>query len=179
MTIKIIQKGNKVLRQIAKEVPMEEIKSRKIKGIIKNMSEALSAAEHGVALAAPQIGESLRIFIVDRNILEVNRRQASVPPTPGVGSKKEKKVIIPWILINPIIKKISKKKQTVGEGCLSAEGMFGTIKRAEKLSVEAFDENAKKFSRGASGLLAQIIQHEVDHLNGVLFTDKAELLEKY
>ena len=57
--------------------------------------------------------------------------------------------------------------------------MFGTIKRADKLSLEAYDENGKKFTRGASGLLAQIIQHETDHLNGILFIDKAEVLEKY
>lgn len=69
MSIKIIQKENKVLRQIAKEVPVEEIKKKKIKDLINKMSDALSIAENGVALAAPQIGESLRLFIVDKNAL--------------------------------------------------------------------------------------------------------------
>lgn len=166
---KIIQKENKILRQIAKEVLISEIKSRKIKNIIKKMAETLAGKENGVALAAPQIGEPLRIFIVDKNALE---------PTQDVDSKKEKRRIEPWIFINPVIKKISQKKQIVPEGCLSIEGVYGTIKRAEKLSVEAYDENGKKFTRGASGLLAQIIQHEIDHLNGVLFIDKAIKMER-
>jgi peptide deformylase len=181
MSIRIVQKDNKVLRQIAKEVPVKEIGGRKINDLIKKMSDALSLTEHGVALAAPQIGESLRLFIVDKNALKQNQDEgrtfansAKVRPSPSSPKKTD-----PWVFINPVIKKISKKKQVVGEGCLSVEGMFGTIKRADKLSVEAYDENGKKFNRGASGLLAQIIQHETDHLNGVLFIDKAELLEKY
>lgn len=168
MAIKIIQKENRVLRQIAKEVPIEEIKRKKIKDLIKKMSDALSVSEHGVALAAPQIGESLRFFIIDKNAL-----------LPRNQEDKKKKKTDSWVFINPVIKKISKKKQVVGEGCLSVEGIFGTISRAEKLSVEALNENGKKFSRGASGLLAQIIQHEIDHLNGILFIDKANALEKY
>ncbi len=170
--MKIIQKENRVLRQIAKEVPVKEIRERKIRDLIKKMSDVLSLSETGVALAAPQIGESLRVFIVDKNSL-LPREPEDKP------ENKKRKKIDPWVFINPIIKKISQKKNIVPEGCLSVEGMFGTIKRAEKLSVEAHDENGKKFTRGASDLLAQIIQHETDHLNGVLFIDKAELLEKY
>ncbi|MFA4890302.1 MAG: peptide deformylase [Candidatus Paceibacterota bacterium] len=180
MIAKIVQKGNKVLRQIAKEVPVKDIKEKKIKDLIKKMSDVLSLAENGVALAAPQIGESVRLFIIDKNAL-IPRRPTSSPDSPDVGRQRQKKKekTDPWVFINPVIKKISKKKQVVGEGCLSVEGMFGTVKRADKLSVEAYDENGKKFTRGASGLLAQIIQHETDHLNGIIFTDKAEILEKY
>ncbi|MCX6731654.1 MAG: peptide deformylase [Candidatus Parcubacteria bacterium] len=61
---------------------------------------------------------------------------------------------------------------------LSVEGVYGTLKRPEKLTIEALDENGKKFNRGVSGLLAQIIQHEMDHLNGILFTSKTVKLEK-
>jgi peptide deformylase len=168
MTIKIVQKGNEVLRQIAKEVPVEEIKSKKIKKITEKMSDALARAENGVALAAPQINESLRIFIVDKNALKRGEKQ-----------KEKKREIDPWIFINPVVKKTSKKKHTVAEGCLSAKGLFGAVKRAEKLTVEASDENGKKFAYGASGLLAQIFQHEIDHLNGILFIDRAEILEQY
>ncbi|MBI4691847.1 MAG: peptide deformylase [Candidatus Terrybacteria bacterium] len=167
----IIQKEDKILRQIAKEAPVDEIKSKKIKDIVRKMSGALAEKENGVALAAPQIGESLRIFIIDRNVLKAEEKPKEKP-------EKEKRKIEPWIFINPVIKKISQKKQIVPEGCLSVEGVYGDIKRAEKLTVEAYDENAKKFTRGASGLLAQIIQHEIDHLNGVLFIDKAENLER-
>lgn len=164
MVVKIVQKGNKILRQKAREVPLKEIKSRKIKNLLKNMAKILAVSKDGVALAAPQIGESLRIFIIDGNVW-------------GKIAKEEKE-LPPAVFINPIIKKISKKKQLVNEGCLSAEGIYGTIKRAEKLTIEAYDENARKFHRGVSGLSAQIIQHEIDHLNGVLFLDKAIKLEK-
>ena len=177
MSIRIVQKDNKVLRQIAKEVQVKEIGERKINDLIKKMSDVLSLAEHGVALAAPQIGESLRLFIVDKNALLPHKPEDKIEDK--LKEKKKKKKTDPWVFINPIIKKISKKKQIVGEGCLSVEGMFGTVKRADKLSVGAYDENGKKFTRGASGLLAQIIQHETDHLNGILFIDKAEQLEKY
>lgn len=160
----IVQKENKVLRQKAQEVPLEELKSKKIRDIISRMEKALSQSKDGVALAAPQIGESVRIFI------------AKDPP---LHSTKEGPLRPPVIFINPVIKKISKKKLVVYEGCLSVEGIYGTIKRSEKLTIKAYDENGKKFFRGVSGLLSQIIQHEIDHLNGILFIDKAIRLEKY
>lgn len=163
------KKGNQVLRQIAKEVRLEEIKSAKIKNIIKKMQKVLSESNNGVALAAPQIGESVRIFIVAGEVFLDEKNplpQENKQPLPAV------------IFINPVIKKISRKTQVVNEGCLSVDKIFGTIKRAEKVTTEAYDENGKKFSRGASGLLAQIIQHEIDHLNGILFIDKATNLEK-
>lgn len=165
--MKIVQKENKILRQIAKEIPIKEIPSQKIKNIIDRMTKVLQKSNDGVALAAPQIGESVRIFIVAGNY--AHRPVGSVPPTLRVGN---------MVFINPIIKKISKNKLVVQEGCLSVEGLYGIIKRAEKLTIEAFNENGKKFMRGVSGLLAQIIQHEMDHLNGILFIDKAMHLEK-
>lgn len=169
--MKIIQKNNRVLRITAKEVLPAEIKSKKIKSVIKKMASALAEKKEGVAIAAPQIGESLKIFIVDRNIWDLKEGAFK-------GGEKQFPNKPPIVFINPIIKKISKKKQLVSEGCLSVEGFYGTLRRPEKITVEALDENGKKFSRGVSGLLSQIIQHEIDHLNGVLFTDKAERLEK-
>jgi len=171
MPVNIVQKNNKILRGIAKEVALKDIGGKKIKEIIKNMSEALNSKKEGVAIAAPQIGESLRIFIVDGNIWKLKEKIFSldskkIPPAP------------PVVFINPVLKKISKKKQLVNEGCLSVEGVYGSLKRAEKITIEAFDENGKKFVRGLSGLLAQIVQHEVEHLNGILFIDKAVKLEK-
>lgn len=160
----IIKKGNKVLRKVAEEITAEEISSPKTKNIINRMIKTMSESKDGVALAAPQIGESVRIFIIDGNIWK------KIP--------KEEKILSPIIFINPVIKKISKKKITLEEGCLSVAGISGIIKRSEKLTVEALDENGKKFIRGVSGLLAQIIQHEMDHLNGVLFIDKAIEIRK-
>ena len=76
------------------------------------------------------------------------------------------------IFINPKILKTSQKKVFLKEGCLSLTGIYKEIWRKEKALIEAYDENGKKFRRGASGLLAEIIQHEIDHLNGILFIDK-------
>lgn len=170
MTVKIIQKNSKILRGVAKEVAVKDIGSAKIKKIIRKMDEALASKKEGVAIAAPQIGESLRIFIIDGNVWQlrekITEQKQELPQKP------------PVVFINPVIKKMSKKKQDVYEGCLSMDKFYGTLKRAEKATIEALDENGKKFVYGAAGLLAQIIQHEIDHLNGVLFIDKTKKLEK-
>ena len=174
----IVQTSDKVLRETAKEIGLAEIKSAKIKKILAQMTKALSVAKDGVALAAPQIGVPLRIFIVLKEYTE-NKTAQELKEIQGKKEKtpeQNKPEII--VFINPKITKISKKKQTVREGCLSVVGMFGAITRAEKVTVEAYNEKGEKFSRGASGLLAQIFQHEMDHLNGILFTDTARNLEK-
>ena len=173
----IVQTGDKVLRETAREIALAEIRTPKIKEILKKMTNALSNAKDGVALAAPQIGLPLRIFIVLKEYTE-NKTARELKRNP----RKKKKTPKPAkteiaVFINPKIAKISKKKQTVREGCLSIAGMFGEMNRAEKVTIEAYDEKGKN-SRGASGLLAQIFQHEMDHLNGVLFTDTATNLEK-
>jgi peptide deformylase len=171
MKAKIVQKDNKILRMTAREVPFQEIKEKKIKNILKKMTEALAEKKEGVAIAASQIGEPLRIFIIDGNIWLL-KESAFTPENQKLPKKP------PVVFINPIIKKISKKKQIVFEGCLSVERVYGALRRPEKLTIEALDENGKKFVIGTAGLLAQIIQHEMDHLSGILFTDKAIKLEK-
>jgi peptide deformylase len=77
------------------------------------------------------------------------------------------------VFINPIIKKISKDRKLMEEGCLSVRPIFGKVSRATKATVEAYDEYGRKFIRGGGGLLAHVFQHEIDHLEGILFTDKA------
>lgn len=154
MKTKILQKDAGVLRQIAREVSPKDIRSKKIANLLKKMQEALYAEDDGVAIAAPQIGESLCIFMVSRKI---------------TGAKD-------LVFINPQIIKASKTKKKMEEGCLSIRWLYGDVKRSDKVTVRAYDETGKLFTRGASGLLAQIFQHETDHLNGILFTDKAENL---
>ena len=95
-----------------------------------------------------------------------------------VGERREQKKDINkkyghLVFINPVVTKISKDKAWLEEGCLSVRYKYGKIERAVKATVAALDENGKKFTRGGSGLLAQIFQHETDHLEGVLFIDKA------
>ena len=153
----IVQREHPALRRRAQAVPPEDIPGRKIQALLRDMREALDREEDGVALAAPQIGKSLRIFIVSRKMF---------PPTAGAIPKD-------LVFINPAITKLSKKKVPMEEGCLSVRWLYGTVKRADKATVRAQDERGRPFTRGASGLLAQIFQHECDHLGGILFTDKA------
>lgn len=164
--VDIIQKDDKVLRQTAKKVPLEQIGSSKIKDIIQNMIIALETQDDGVAIAAPQIGIPLQIFVVSKKVEMILKNLEE-------GKEEEKTKIKDSVYINPEIIKISRTKQILEEGCLSVRPLFGKVKRAEKATVEAYDETGKKFTRGGSGLLAQIFQHEIDHLNGILFVDKA------
>lgn len=154
---KILQKEEKVLRQIAKEVTLANIQIPKIKKVLKEMSETLKSQGDGVAIAAPQIGYLLRIFIVSGKILGV-----------------ENPAVKDMVFINPKISRLSREKEWVPEGCLSVRPLYGKTFRSTKATVTAYDENGKKFTRGASGLLAQIFQHETDHLNGILFIDHAK-----
>ena len=149
----IRDRNDPVLREQAKSVAKKNIGSKELVDIIDRMRQALEREEDGVAIAAPQIGESLRIFIVS-------------PRVPAAGNN--------LVFVNPEIIKISRKKREMDEGCLSVRWLYGKVRRSEKVIIRAQDEQGKIFKRGASGLLAQICQHEIDHLDGILFTDKAK-----
>lgn len=167
----ILQNPNKTLRQISEEVPFEKIKSAEIKNIIKEMKKELilSASQDGVALAAPQIGYNLRIFIILEEILKLSKGIFDEKESNNKNKKEEKFIVF----INPEIIKKSKKTVLIVEGCLSANGIQGKIKRAEKVTVKAFDEEGREFKLSASKILSQAVQHETDHLEGILFIDKA------
>ena len=157
--VKIVQKEDPVLRQIALEVPVADILLPKIQKIITDMKKALASQDDGVAIAAPQIGIPLRIFVMAGKATDIVKRVE--------GHSDE-------VYINPVITKISKDKKVVEEGCLSVRYLYGKTKRATRATVEAYNEKGEKITRGASGLIAQIFQHETDHLNGILFTDHAK-----
>jgi peptide deformylase len=149
----IVQKDQAVLRRQAKPVPLAEIGSRKITSVISEMATALSASSDGVAIAAPQIGLSLRIFLVSRKLFDDGQSDA--------------------VFINPELIKLSKKKVLMDEGCLSVRSIYGQTKRSLKATVRAYDNDGRQFTWNGSGLMAQIFQHEIDHLNGILFIDHA------
>ena len=178
--IEIVQNGNSVLRKIAKEVPVAGIVKPKIQKILKDMAEALHSQDDGVAIAAPQIGLPLRIFIVSGRIFEEDFIRGKKPEKKLPSQKSSHKIgkNIKYhkdlIFINPIFKKISKDKKLMVEGCLSVRPIYGKVRRATRATIEAHDEHGKKFTKEASGLLAHIFQHETDHLNGILFIDKAK-----
>ena len=176
---KIVQKEDAVLRQKAKEIPIREITTPKIKKILKEMSEALKSQNDGVAIAAPQIGYPLSIFVVSGKIFTQDFLREKEEPHPNPLLNKEwGQIPKDLIFINPVISKLSREKDWVPEGCLSVRWLYGNTLRSKKATVAAYDENGKKFTRGASGLLAQIFQHETDHLKGVLFIDKAKNIKE-
>jgi len=103
---------------------------------------------NGIGLSACQIGKNVQLFVIPKNLSTY------------------------WTFINPEITKLSKKTQTIEEGCLSLPNVFIPVKRAKSLKIKALNENNKQFKIKAKGLLARVIQHENDHLHGILITDK-------
>jgi len=157
----ILQKNSRILRETARKVNDDEIGSPELNKIIDKMRRALAEQKDGIAIAAPQIGANLRLFVVSGSLL----RHADKTYT---GSATD------LIFINPEIIKKSRETSEVEEGCLSVRWLYGKVKRSLRVTLRAVNEKNEKIERGSSGLLAQIFQHEVDHLNGILFTDKAK-----
>ena len=172
------EQKNSVLRRKAGRVPLSEIKGRHLQNLIKEMKALLAKEEFGVALAAPQVGEPIRLFIVSGKALARGARNAP-DELRNLEARSSKLEAVPdQIYINPELLKISRTRKEKHEGCLSVRGLWGIVRRAEKATIRAYDENGGRFTRGASGFLAHIFQHEMDHLEGILYTDKAMKLYK-
>jgi len=143
-----------ILRQVAREVT--EFPTEYLRELIDDMFETMRAGR-GVGLAAPQIGVALRIVVIEFNESERAPGEPSIPPT---------------VLINPRI--IAGNGSVDGtEGCFSIPNKIGTVARYSEISYIYQDTSGKKIERAATGLHARIVQHEVDHLDGVLYVDKA------
>lgn len=149
--------GSPIIRAKAKPVALKEIESKKIQTVIKNLTDSMRYYNL-VGMAANQIGVSQRIFISEI------RKTKNRSPKNLDGLR---------VFINPKITNLSKKKFAGYEGCGSVahSGLFGSVSRPASLTVEALDEKGEKFVLKAKGLLAKIVQHEVDHLNGKIFLD--------
>ena len=140
--------GDPVLKQQAK--PVEKI-TRKTKDLIEAMAETMYAAD-GIGLAAPQVGISQQIIVLD------------------VGDGL-------LALFNPVIVE-SAGCECAAEGCLSIPGVYGEVERFEQVTVEAMDRNGKPTRIAAEGLLARALQHEIDHLEGILFIERSKSIYK-
>ena len=162
----IVQEDAPVLRRVAETVPETFFGTPDLAALIDDMALALDGQPEGVALAAPQIGVSLRIFIVRTD-------RTSQPEATGEVAEPGAKV---ETYINPEIIKTSRKRSETEEGCLSVKGVYGTTRPHERVTLRALRIDGTRFERGAGGLLAQIFEHEVNHLNGILFIDHAEHL---
>lgn len=155
----IIQNPNEILRKISKKVNPEEFNTPELEKILKDMKDTLIHEDDGVALAAPQIGINKRIFVIASKVFNQNN------------DSQEK--IKDMICINPELVKISKDKKLMHEGCLSVRPLYGDIRRASRATLMAQNEDGEYFEIKGSGLLAEIFQHEIDHLDGILFIDNA------
>jgi peptide deformylase len=162
MILRILQYGDPVLRATGK--PIEEIDDR-IRELAKNMIETMHAA-HGVGLAAQQVGEPFQLTVLDVSAVEDR------PSTLKLnGTEVDPKTSMPLVLINPEIEPIGQSEPGV-EGCLSFPEITGQIERAQSVKVRAQTLEGETIEIEAGGFLARAIQHEHDHLHGILFIDR-------
>ncbi len=145
----IVTDGHPTLRKVAKRVDPREIREPLFQQLIDDMFETMYAAP-GVGLAAPQVNVSKRLFVID--VHDDDRE--------------------PEVVINPKIE-LAEEEIEVTEGCLSVPGMVGEITRFKRMAVSGLDRDGNKIRLEGEGLFAQCLQHEIDHLNGVLYVDKA------
>lgn len=163
--LEILTYPNPLLREVSQ--PVKEFTPEvvaKLKKLADDMLETMYDA-NGIGLAAPQVGELVRMLVIDcRSKGESGRYEI------GDMTDLEQGVTQPLVLINPVIVK-GEGKTTFDEGCLSVPSFFETVERFEKVEVQAFDVNGKEIRFTTDGLLAIVIQHEMDHLEGTLFID--------
>jgi len=167
MILPIIAFGNPILKRIAEDIP-ENFEG--LSALLTDMFETMYAAK-GVGLAAPQIGESIRLFIVDGSPFANEEGEEIDPKAIGIEGFKK-------VFINPIIEEESGDLWPFQEGCLSIPKIRENVNRKERICVSYYDENWTFHREEFDGYKARIIQHEYDHLEGILFTDKLSPLKK-
>ena len=160
MTLPIYAYGHPILRQKTEEI---DTNYSDLKSLVNNMWETMYNA-NGVGLAAPQIGLALRLFVVDASPFSAD---------PELSEAEQQQIKrFKHVFINPSIKAFRGDMVDFNEGCLSIPDIRAEIKRPNMIKVEFLDENFNHNSKIFKGLLARVILHENDHINGVLFTDK-------
>ena len=164
MILDIVKYGEPILRQ--KGVKIEKL-TPEIKKLIADMFETMHE-RHGVGLAAQQIGRALQLTVIDVSLVEDRPSTLELKGKPA-----DPKDIMPLVLINPEITLIGDPVKT-GEGCLSFPEIFAEISRPALVDVKALDKHLKPIQFRAGGLLARAVQHEADHLNGILFIDRMD-----
>lgn len=166
MILPIVSYGSSVLKKTAKEITSDY---PNLSELIANMWETMYAA-NGVGLAAPQIGLSIRVFVIDASPF-VDEENMSVKEIETINTFKK-------VFINPKIISEEGNLWDFNEGCLSIPDVREDISRKEKISINFFDENFVPQKLKLNGLAARVVQHEFDHIEGVLFTDHLSSLKK-
>src|SRR3989339_425185 len=157
MDLTIITEPNKILRRVGDKLTPADLATPKMKKFIVDLTETMYV-EDGVGIASPQVGNSIQLCIIAKNFTPNKKRDL--------------------VLVNPVWKKTTLKTSWDTEGCLSVPGIYGEVKRYVEINVTALDENGKPIQFKAKNFFCRIIQHEVDHLNGILFIDKARNLQE-
>lgn len=166
MTLDLRFYGDPVLRAPAKRIKSVDAPEKQL---IADMLETMRAAQ-GIGLAAPQVGRSVALCVID------------LPPdydTAEDGSRFNPDVPMPMVLINPEVVSASKKTDSHEEGCLSFPGLRGQIERPVEITLRFQDEQGVAHEKAFRDFLARVIQHEVDHLNGVLFIDRMSAAKRF
>ena len=164
MLLKIVQAGDPVLRQMARRLTPDEIRSDGIQAFIGLMRETMQDAP-GVGLAAPQVGESIQIVVVE------DRAELQTRLTTQQLAERERQPLDFHVLINPELSIEDATPVTFFEGCLSVAELHSLVPRAHTVRVRALNERAEPVEIVAAGWYARILQHEIDHLHGVLCID--------
>lgn len=159
---KICTMGDPVLREITQEFTKEEILSPETKELIQDMEDSMKAAG-GIGIAAPQIGVSKRVTIID---------------VPEESRYEDAQASQRMIIFNPKIEFLTEEEDGYWEGCLSVPGLRGYVERPNHIRVAYLDENAQEVTIEAQGFLATVFQHEIDHLFGKLYIDQIKDIKK-
>jgi peptide deformylase len=149
----IVRMGNPILRERASEVPRERFGTRFLRDLERDLLRTMFE-DNGVGLAAPQVGAGVRVFAYY---------------IPGEGDRDE---VRPRVLVNPVLTLIGEASERGWEGCLSIPGLRGLVPRHPAVNVSAFDVDGNPVAFAAEGFHARVIQHEHDHLDGILFLDR-------
>ncbi len=166
-TLEIVQVGDPVLRATAKQLTPKELASRDVQKLITLMRDTMRAAP-GVGLAAPQIGVSLALAVIE-DTAEYQKGHA-----PEKLAAFERTPVDFHVIVNPVLRFVGDEKVEHFEGCLSFASFNMVVARARKVHVDALDEHGKPISIDASGWYARILQHEIDHLHGIVCCDRMD-----
>jgi peptide deformylase len=166
-TYKIVQVGDPVLRRRARELTRDELLTAEVQDLIARMRDTMRDAP-GVGLAAPQVGESLQIAVIE----DPPRLHAGL--TPAQLTERERAAVPFQVLVNPRLTAEGSERVYAYEGCLSFSGFMMIVPRWRSVRVEALDEHGEPVARLASGWYARILQHEIDHLRGIVCCDRME-----
>lgn len=161
----IVQAGNIVLRSAATPVEPAKITSNEMRSLVRTMVETMRSAP-GVGLAAPQIGVGLSVIVLE----DTEQRMSRLSPEQRA---ERGRVPFPLLVIfNPVLRMLEADKATFFEGCLSVQGYMALVDRHVAVEVKGLDAEGKPLQREMSGWAARILQHEVDHLQGMLYIDR-------